>query len=100
MNDDDNPVSISISDVSVTEGTGGTTNAVVTVSLSAASGLPVTVNYATADRTANAGSDYTAIASTPLLFNRGETSKTITVAVNSDTLPEPTETFMCNHACG
>ncbi|HAZ43403.1 MAG TPA: hypothetical protein DCZ55_02685, partial [Cyanobacteria bacterium UBA11371] len=92
INDDDNPVSISISDVSVTEGTGGTTNAVVTVSLSGISGLPVTVNYATSDGTANAGSDYTAIASS-LTFNPGETSKTITVAINPDTLQEPLETF-------
>jgi Ca2+-binding RTX toxin-like protein/subtilisin-like proprotein convertase family protein len=92
INDDDNPVSISISDVSLTEGTGGTTNAVVTVNLSGISGLPVTVNYATSDGTANAGSDYTAQTGS-ITFNPNETSKTITVAINPDSIQEPLETF-------
>lgn len=43
---------LSINDVSVTEGNGGTTNANFTVTLSAASASTVTVNYATADDTA------------------------------------------------
>jgi len=49
--DDDGPA-ISINDVSVVEGNGGTTNAVFTVSLSAASPQTITVAYATADVTA------------------------------------------------
>src|SRR5204863_5291938 len=40
---------LSIGDVSVTEGNGGTTNAVFTVSLSPASSNTVTVHYASAD---------------------------------------------------
>src|SRR6185503_13310521 len=54
LNDDAMPA-LSISDVSVTEGNTGTSNAVFTVSLSAISGQSVTVNFATADGTAVAG---------------------------------------------
>src|SRR5207249_219805 len=66
-----------------------------TVALSAASDVPVTVHYATADGTASAGRDYTA-ASGDVTFAAGETSKTITVPVNGDRLPEPNETFVVN----
>ena len=41
--------SLSINDVTVTEGNSGTVNATFTVSLSAASSQPVTVSFATAD---------------------------------------------------
>lgn len=94
--DNDLPPSISINDVSVTEGNTGTTNAVFTVSLSNASSSNVTVNYATANDTAIAGSDYTALASTLLTFVPGETSKTITVAVTGDTTVEANESFFVN----
>src|SRR6185369_13991317 len=50
-NDDPLP-SLSVGDVSVTEGNSGLTDAVFPVTLSAASGQTVTVNYATADGTA------------------------------------------------
>ena len=46
--DDDETPTLSIADRSVIEGDFGTTNAVITVTLSAASGLTVTVDYATA----------------------------------------------------
>ena len=46
--DDDPPPSISINDVSHPEGNSGTTPFVFTVSLSTASGLPASVNWATA----------------------------------------------------
>jgi Calx-beta domain len=55
----------------------------------------VTVQYATADGGATAGSDYQAVGGT-LTFAPGETSKTITVPVNGDRLPEPNETFFVN----
>jgi large repetitive protein len=87
--------SITISDVTVTEGNTGTVNATFTVSLSAASGQAVTVNYATANGTATAGSDYQAQSGT-LTFAPGETTKTITVLVNGDTLYEPDESFFIN----
>ncbi len=93
---DNDPIpSFNIGDVTLTEGNSGTTNAVFTVSLSAASGKTTTVNFATANGTAIAGSDYTATSGT-LTFNPGETSKTISVAVIGDTLQESNETFAVN----
>src|SRR5256885_12852996 len=50
--DNDPTPSLSINNVTVTEGNSGTTNANFTVTLSAASSKTVTVNYATADGTA------------------------------------------------
>ena len=94
LNDDPLP-SLSISDVSVTEGNSGTVNAVFNVSLSTASGRGLSVGYATANGTASAPSDYTAT-SGRLNFNVGETVKTITVQVLGDTVAEPDETFFVN----
>jgi hypothetical protein len=94
LNDDALPA-LSINNVTVTEGNTGTTPAVFTVTLSVASGQTVTVNYATADGKATAGSDYTATAGT-LTFTPGATSQTITVAVLGDTVKESTETFFVN----
>ncbi|MBK8396633.1 MAG: hypothetical protein IPL26_15540 [Leptospiraceae bacterium] len=91
-NDDVIPT-LSINDVTVTEGNSGTVNANFTVTLSAASGQAVTVDYATSNVTATAGSDYTAITTTTLTFNPGETTKPVTVVVNGDTLHENDETF-------
>ncbi|HEY0430095.1 MAG TPA: Calx-beta domain-containing protein [Pyrinomonadaceae bacterium] len=93
--DDDPTPSLSINDVSVTEGSAGTVNATFTVSLSAASGQTVSVNFATADGTATAPSDYVA-GSGSVTFNAGETSKQISVAVNGDTVVEGNETFSVN----
>src|SRR3989442_7796277 len=77
---DDGVPSLSINDVTVTEGNSGTTDAVFNVSLSAPSGQSITVNYATADGTALSRSDYIAGSGT-LTFAPGVTSQTITVAV-------------------
>jgi len=55
----------------------------------------VTVNYATADGTATAGSDYTA-KSGSVTFTAGATSRTITVSILGDRTPEPNETFFVN----
>ncbi|HEV2883461.1 MAG TPA: Calx-beta domain-containing protein, partial [Pyrinomonadaceae bacterium] len=96
IQNDDTAPTLSINDVAVTEGNGGTTNATFTVTLSAASGVTTTVNYATANGTATAPSDYTAIASTVLTFNPGETSKQVTVLVNGDVSFESDETFFVN----
>ena len=90
-NDDAAPV-ISVNDVSVAEGDAGSLNAVFTVSLSAASGLDASAIFATADATATAGSDYTAV-STTVTIPAGSTSATMNVPVLGDTLAEPDETF-------
>ena len=93
-NDDTQPT-ISINDVSVTEGNAGTTSAGFTVSLSNASSQTITVNYATADNTATAGSDYVAASGT-LTFTPGQTSQPLSVTVNGDLLNEADVTFNVN----
>ena len=93
--DDGLPPSLSINDVSVNEGSSGTTNAVFTVKLSGTSPGRISVNYATANNTAIAGLDYTRVSGT-LTFNPGETTKTLAVPILSDSLLEPNETFSVN----
>ena len=95
--DDDTMPSLSISDVTVTEGNSGSASATFTVTLSAASGQQVTAGYATADGTATtAGNDYTATTGT-LTFAPGVTTQAITVLViGEDTTSEPNEVFFVN----
>lgn len=93
-NDDAQPT-ISINDVSVTEGNAGTTTANFTVSLSNASSVVISANYTTADGSASAGSDYT-LNSGSVSFAAGETSKSISVTVSGDTTFEGNETFNVN----
>jgi Calx-beta domain-containing protein len=93
---DDDTSNITINDVTVAEGNSGTATATFTVTLSKVNSRTVTVDYATANGTAAAGSDYVAVATTTLSFAPGETSKTISVTVNSDTVDEPNETFFVN----
>jgi sugar lactone lactonase YvrE len=68
--------------------------AAFTVRLSLPSSSPVTVSYATADGTATAGSDYTAVSGT-LTFAPGQTLQTILVPCETanDGIAEGTETF-------
>src|SRR6266511_3521517 len=91
-----NTPSLSIDDVSVSEGDAGTVNATFTVILSQSIGQTVTVDYATADSTAHAPDDYVAIPTTTLTFAPHETSRQVTVLVNGDTLDEADETFFVN----
>jgi glucose/arabinose dehydrogenase len=90
--DDDAQPAISLADASVTEGNSGTAELKLIASLSAPSGIPVSVHYATADGTATAPADYTS-ASGDLTFAPGDTSKTITVTVKGDALDELDETL-------
>src|SRR5439155_982654 len=92
---DDPPPSLGINDVSLSEGKAGTTNAVCMVSLSNPSAPTVTVSYATADDTALAGRAYAAGRASHL-FAPGQTSQTITVAVNGDNVYEPDKVFFVN----
>ncbi|MEA2204292.1 MAG: hypothetical protein QOE77_1068 [Blastocatellia bacterium] len=91
INDDPLP-GLSINDVSVTEGNSGTSTLNFTVSLLPVSGRTVRVNYATANSTATATSDFVGT-SGQLTFNAGETSKTVAVTINGDTTVEGDETF-------
>jgi CSLREA domain-containing protein len=92
LNDD---AALGINDQSVVEGNSGQTAFNFTVSLLFPTVNPVSVNYATADGTAAAGSDYAAASGT-LNFAANETAKTITVNVNGDTEIETSETFFVN----
>jgi len=87
--------SVSIADVSLTEGNSGVKPFGFVASLSAASGTPVTVNFATGDGTAFAGSDY-AVNTGIITFAAGQTLTTVSVNVVGDTLVEANETFSVN----
>ena len=84
------PVGISVADASANENTDSTVD--FTVSLSRSSANTITVNYATQDGSATAGQDYTSKSGT-LTFTAGETSKTVSVSVLSDSIDEGNETF-------
>jgi hypothetical protein len=87
--------SLSIADVSVTEGNSGSSSATFTVKLLPASGQTVTVSYASANGTATAGSDYLSVSSS-LTFNPGDTAKSFSVFIVTDLLNEFDETFYIN----
>ena len=95
--DDDTLPLIAIGNTQVLEGNSGTTSALLTLTLSTASGLPVTVEYLTVDGTATGVSDYTA-ATGAVVFTPGTTTQTISVAVIGDTTQEPNEAFTINLA--
>ncbi|MBF0260778.1 MAG: DUF4347 domain-containing protein, partial [Magnetococcales bacterium] len=92
ITDDDAAPTVSIDSPSVTEGNSGTTALTYTVTLSAASGKSITVDYATSNGTATSGTDYTATSGT-LTFAAGDTSKTFTVTVAGDATTEGDETI-------
>ena len=84
------PPAIAISDATVQEAEGAVLE--FSVTLSHASSRTVTVDYATSDGTATAGSDYTA-ASGSLTFNPGDISQTALVTVLTDSDEEGQETM-------
>ncbi|MCL4296865.1 MAG: hypothetical protein KJ077_14105 [Anaerolineae bacterium] len=83
---------LSINNATVNEGI----NAVFTVTLSNPISQTVSVNYATANGTATAPADFTAINTSALTFAPGVTARTVTVSVNEDVLDEENETFFVN----
>ncbi|MCH5375206.1 MAG: DNRLRE domain-containing protein, partial [Planctomycetes bacterium] len=89
------PAEVSIGDVVLAEGDSGSVAARFDVTLSAPSATEVTVDFATADGSAVAGTDYRAAAGT-VTFAPGETSQTITVDVQGDRLVELQEDFFVN----
>ena len=82
--------SVSIGDATVGEGAGSVT---LTLTLSASSTQDVTVGYSTADGTATAGSDYTAVANGGATITAGTTSADISIPVTDDTEDDDDETF-------
>ncbi|MBB3981051.1 Ca2+-binding RTX toxin-like protein [Sphingobium fontiphilum] len=80
---------VSVADVVIDEAQG---TATFIVSLDRPSTGTVSMNYATQNGTAIAGSDFTAAAGS-LVFAAGETVKTVTVAITNDMLAEGNESF-------
>lgn len=94
--DNDAAPSITIDNLNITEGNGGTRLAVAYLRLSAPSGKAVRVSYATQNDMAHAGSDYVAVAPTSVAFNVGQTVALARVTINGDLLNEPDENFFVN----
>lgn len=88
---DDDPlptIQFSSASYSVNENAGA---ALITINLAQPSGRTLTVEYATSNNSASAGSDYTASSST-LAFTPGETSQNFNVPILDDNVIEANET--------
>jgi Ca2+-binding RTX toxin-like protein len=85
-------INLSPNNQTVVEGLTTPQNVTYTVTLSSASNQTIKVNYATANGTATAGLDYTAINGL-LTFAPGATSQVINIPILNDSLNEADETF-------
>ncbi len=84
------PARIRVADARAKEGKDASLDFAVTLNRAAAH--EVSVDYATKDGSAKAGTDYTAASGT-LTFAAGETAKTVSVALLDDAIDEGKETF-------
>lgn len=89
----DDSATISITDVSQLENAGGMT---FSVSLSAPSDVPVTLDFATSDNTAIAPGDYTATSGSVTFLANSITAQSIPVTILNDGDFEADETFFVN----
>ena len=89
IRNDDKPPKVKIDHIAVDEAAG---SAVFTLRLSKVSGLPVLVDYASANRTALAGSDYAAASGTATI-PVGSLTQTVSVPLTDDALDELNEKF-------
>lgn len=94
INDDDGPT-ISINDVSVTEGNAGMKAATFTLTLSGPSVEAIAVRAITTPGTATASTDYNSI-NTVVIFQPGTVTRTVDVGIIGDTNLESNETFVVN----
>jgi hypothetical protein len=85
-------INLSPNSQTIVEGLTTPQNASYTVTLSNASSQTISVNYATSNGTATAGSDYTATIGT-LTFAPGVTSQVLNIPILNDSLNEADETF-------
>jgi len=92
--DDDGPT-ISINDVTVTEGNAGTKSATFTLTLSGPSVEPIAVRAVTTPGTATAASDYNSV-NLVVTFQPGTVTRTLDVTIIGDTNLEQNETFTVN----
>jgi hypothetical protein len=90
ITDDDATPTLAVGDVTVNENAG---TATITVTMTSQSQSSVTVDHATSNGTATAGTDYTATSGT-LTWTTGQTgAKTYTVPISEDVLDEADETI-------
>ena len=94
--DNDAPAVITINDVSVAEGTQVQSTAIFTVSLSAPSEKPVSLQFALEAGTATPNVDYPNFSGTVDFTFGGGVSRTITIPIAQDNMFEPDETFFVN----
>ncbi|MGI8807007.1 MAG: Calx-beta domain-containing protein [Acidimicrobiales bacterium] len=90
---DDDATYLSINETRMVELDSGTSNATFTISRSGSLTGASSVRWATVQGSADPGSDFVAVPPTTVNFAPGERVKTVTVAVNGDTVDEPNETF-------
>lgn len=90
IGDNDPPPTLSFSSQTISA-TESAATAQIQVNLSAASSFPVTIDYQTADGTATAGEDYTAVSGV-LTFAPGVTTQTFSVTILPDGQVEGAET--------
>ncbi len=83
---------LTATNVTVTEGDSGSTNIFFSFTMSRPTNVIVSVDYATADGTAQAGSDYAATSGT-LVFAPGETNGSVVIPVLGDVSKETNEIF-------
>ncbi|KRA60098.1 hypothetical protein ASD79_07600 [Caulobacter sp. Root655] len=86
------PARVAIGDVNVAEGEAGARTLTFTVTRSDNAGA-FSVDYATADGSANAGSDYVAAAGALSFAVGGDLTQTVSIIINGDTAVEPDEIF-------
>jgi hypothetical protein len=92
---DDAPPTVSVGDVTKLEGNTGTTGFRFTLTLSAPSGAPVKVVWATANGSASSPTDYLGTFGN-VAFPAGAVTKVVVVDVVGDTSAEPREQFVFN----
>ncbi len=89
---DDDATGMSVDDVTVVEGDGGTKKVLFTIRLSTPAAQRVTGRFTTRSQTALAGTDFVA-KNTTFSISVGAQTKTIPVYVKGDVVPELAETF-------
>lgn len=93
IRNDDVPPSVSVDDIRVMEGTGGTTTATFTIQLNAPRATGVSVRYVTLERTATPRDGDYRTATGTVSIPAGQTSVTVPVTVTADSRFEADETF-------
>jgi len=84
---------VSIGDASIVEGDSGTRTIKFAVTLAHPATAAVTVRYSTADGTATAGADYTALTNKQLSFAAGTYEKYVSIKIASNTIKDGDRDF-------